>query len=103
MQIQIKQTEIIAAIKGYISNQGISLKGKDVTITFTAGRKETGLTADISIDDARQDISKFYVEKEAIPEGLIKREVVESPVPMTETTQAEESATEAPKAPSLFS
>ena len=52
MQIQLKQTEIIAALKQYITGQGISLNGKSVDISFTAGRKEAGITADISIEDA---------------------------------------------------
>ena len=52
MQIQLKQTEIIAALKQYISGQGINLVGKEVTISFTAGRKEAGVTADLVIDDA---------------------------------------------------
>lgn len=51
MQIQLKQTEIIAALKQYIAAQGISLSGKTVDISFTAGRKEAGITADISIED----------------------------------------------------
>jgi hypothetical protein len=51
MQIQLKQSEIIAALKQYINSQGISLAGKEVSISFTAGRKEAGITADISIDD----------------------------------------------------
>lgn len=59
MQIQLKQTEIIAALKQYIVNQGISLNGKAVDISFTAGRKEAGITADISIEDAGQPIPGF--------------------------------------------
>lgn len=51
MQIQLKQTEIIAALKQYISAQGINLAGKEVSISFTAGRKESGIIADLSIDD----------------------------------------------------
>jgi hypothetical protein len=52
MQIQLKQTEIIAALKQYITAQGINLAGKDVSISFTAGRKESGITADLVIEDA---------------------------------------------------
>ena len=52
MQIQLKQTEIIAALKQYITSQGINLVGKEVTISFTAGRKESGVTADLVIEDA---------------------------------------------------
>lgn len=52
MQIQLKQTEIITALKQYIHNQGINLTGKEVTITFTAGRKESGVSADLTIEEA---------------------------------------------------
>lgn len=51
MQVQLKQTEIIAALKQFITSQGINLVGKDVSITFTAGRKEAGIIADVSIED----------------------------------------------------
>lgn len=54
MQIQLRQTEIIAALKQYIVMQGISLAGKAVEISFTAGRKESGISADISIDEGTQ-------------------------------------------------
>lgn len=52
MQIQLKQREIEQALKQYIIDQGISLRGKNITIGFTAGRKDGGLTADINIDEA---------------------------------------------------
>ena len=51
MQIQLKQTEIVIALKQYITQQGIDLTGKEVSITFTAGRKESGISADLAIDD----------------------------------------------------
>lgn len=51
MQIQLKQSEIIQALKLYISTQGINLNGKTVEVAFTAGRKETGLSADVQIED----------------------------------------------------
>ena len=52
MQISLKQPEIISALKQFVSSQGIALSGKTVEIKFTAGRGNTGLSADISIDDA---------------------------------------------------
>jgi hypothetical protein len=52
MQIQLKQAEIVTALKMYIVSQGIILAGKEVNISFTAGRKEAGVLADISIEDA---------------------------------------------------
>ena len=53
MQIQLKQHEIEAALRGYIHKQGIVLKGRTLEITFTSGRSGNGLTADISIEDAQ--------------------------------------------------
>jgi hypothetical protein len=49
LKIQIKQPEIMAGIKLYLASQGIDLTGKTVEIEFTAGRKESGLYADINI------------------------------------------------------
>lgn len=49
MQISLKQSEIIAAIRGYIQDQGINLEGKTVDVAFTAGRKGAGLSADVDI------------------------------------------------------
>ena len=52
MQIQLKQKEIEAALRGYILKMGIRLQGRTLDITFVAGRKENGLTADLVIEDA---------------------------------------------------
>lgn len=52
MQIQLKQREIEAALKMFISQQGISLVGKAVAIEFTSGRKDNGLSAELTIEDA---------------------------------------------------
>ena len=52
MIINLKQTEIEQALRAYVASQGISLHGKDLTISFTAGRRESGISAEISIDDA---------------------------------------------------
>lgn len=52
MQVHLKQSEIVTALKQYISGEGISLQGKTVDMVFTAGRKESGISVEISIDDA---------------------------------------------------
>ena len=51
MQIQLKQSEIEAAIKGYLSRMGIPIAGRKISISFVAGRQERGLSADMSIED----------------------------------------------------
>lgn len=105
MQIQLKQTEIIAALKQYISGQGISLAGKTVSISFTAGRKESGIIADLSIEELA--IPGF---SDADTEGAaaLALYVVQSTAAVEETkaeTKAQDAApAEAPKTPSgLFS
>lgn len=92
MQIQLKQTEIIAALKQYIIGQGISLNGKAVDISFTAGRKESGITADISIEDAGQIIPGFDDAQDAQPEAVKPVLTVVVPAPAPETKAAEEEA-----------
>lgn len=50
MLIQLKQKEIEKALAMYIEAQGISLVNKTVYVTFTAGRRDAGLTADVEIE-----------------------------------------------------
>lgn len=51
MNVIIKQKEIEAGIKLYLLQQGIQLNGKTTEISFTAGRKDSGLSAEIEIND----------------------------------------------------
>lgn len=51
MQVQLKQSEIEAALKGYIAQQGINLTNKSITCTFTAGRKDSGISVELEIED----------------------------------------------------
>ena len=65
MQIQLRQSEIVEALKQYIARQGINLKGKTVDISFTAGRKDAGLSADISIEDPGQQLPDLTGDDDA--------------------------------------
>ena len=56
MKIQLTQTNIVAGIKMYLQSQGIKLQGRDIQVLFTAGRKQSGLIADVDIED-NSDIS----------------------------------------------
>lgn len=51
MDIQLKEREITEAIKNYVALQGININGKTITVSYTAGRKESGISAEISIED----------------------------------------------------
>lgn len=103
MQIQLKQAEIITALKGYISSQGINLNGKSVDITFTAGRKEGGLTADLVIEDA---FTEEPVAAPAAATAVFVPQVVKTfapeQSPETVTAEADPEPAEA-KPTSLFS
>lgn len=66
MQVILKQTEIESAIKQYISNQGINLQGKSIEVAFTAGRKESGISAEIAIEDA-DDFPVFHNPETKVP------------------------------------
>ena len=66
MQIQLKQSEIISAIKQYVGAQGINLSGKTVDISFTAGRKEGGLTADVVIEESVPQALDFSAANDAL-------------------------------------
>ena len=102
MLIQLKQNEIEAALRMFISSQGINLTGRKVDIFFTAGRGNNGLTADLDIQEVAN-----AVDMGCNPVYSVKEEEVMIPqVPAQEdpVVQAEEEVLqeeEKPK-PSLF-
>lgn len=110
MKVKIQQNEIITALKQYISSQGINLQGKAVAIDFTAGRKEGGLTADISIEEL--GIPDFFEAPEHQAPALTvvpaptpapaQEAPQESPAPAYEMTAEEEVASVSVKTTSLF-
>lgn len=102
MQINLKQAEIVQALRAYVVAQGISLTGKDVEISFTAGRRESGISADITIEDAvipgytnavseeAQGVSAHVVTLAAVPTAPAVVEAVDA------NTEAKEVQAEAP-------
>ena len=110
MQIQLKQNEIVAALKQYITKQGIDLSSKLVEIRFTAGRKESGISADVEIEELG-DIPGYTDADE--PEDVQAKksadvyQIKAVPLPVIEAKVEEavaEPSEEAPKppTPSLF-
>lgn len=61
MELNLKQTEIEAALRQYVSNQGFDLAGRAVTINFTSGRTPAGLSALIDIGDVTEVPQKTSV------------------------------------------
>lgn len=78
MQIQFKQNEIEAAIRGYIVKQGISLKEREVSIVFTAGRGGNGLSAEATIEEfvmPEEEPQVIEPMVPVIPSGPINRTI----------------------------
>ncbi len=74
MKIALNQSEVVAAIRGYVAAQGIDMAGKQLDVTFTSGRKGNGLTADLDI----------YTQAEAsavVTEDVVVDDVPEVPAP----------------------
>ena len=100
MQINLKQAEIITALKQYITNQGISLVGKTVDISFTAGRKEAGLSADIAIEDS--GLPEFVSsETTEASSNVAVLKVVHTDTVADEEITVEESVAEVPAEPAV--
>lgn len=52
MRIQLKQPEIEEAIGIFLSEQGIDVYSKIVTMEFTAGRKNKGISVEVLVEEA---------------------------------------------------
>lgn len=116
MQVILKQRDIEQALKQYIAGQGINIKGKTVNIAFTAGRKETGISAELDIDDtsgyipAAEELTEAVpgVQEDAVPEETNEPVTQEVESPFGDAGDAAEPAEEvvaestAPTSTSLF-
>jgi hypothetical protein len=106
MQIQLKQAEIISALKQYITLQGIDLAGKDVTVSFIAGRKESGISAEIDIEENALpdflDLDDIDTAAPA-PKTAVLSVVVTAPAVEPAETQEKVQTDEPVKTTSLFS
>ena len=94
MQISLRQVEIEKAIVDYIADQGITIGNKEITVAFTAGRGDAGISASINIEPLG---SKFISEVE-------KTASQDIPVPTPEPVLGEaEAQSKLVKAGGLFS
>lgn len=63
MKIQLEENEITLAVKAHLTEQGINLAGKTVTIEYRAGRGDNGTTAEVNIDSS--PLPDFFAADEA--------------------------------------
>jgi hypothetical protein len=100
MQIQLRQPEIVEAIQQYIVRQGLNLSNKTITVSFTAGRGGSGVSADIAIEDSGIPAFQEEMNLELKPPAL---SVVAPAIPTPEPTpDAEEDPSPTPPPKSLF-
>ena len=99
MQIHLKQPDIEAAIKLYIAKQGINLVDKTTELVFTAGRKNSGISVEISIEDHPTVASSTVV---SIPTVVEVQPIVEPPKTPTVIVGVPVEGTPIVKPPSLF-
>lgn len=80
MLIQLRQSEIEIALREYIVNQGISLTGRQVDISFTSGRKDNGISAELDIVELNQTAK--------VTHGFEPTEVVKDSCPVKDPEEA---------------
>ena len=111
MQIILKQSDIEKSLKDYITTQGICTKSKTVQIVFTAGRRGTGITAELTIKDSAEVVLSPKQEVISLKDtlrldgcGRVVGFASETPTEKVETTSANDPEPEvAPvKTTSLF-
>ena len=92
MIINLKQPEIEQALRAYVAAQGISLVGKDLSIAFTAGRRESGISAEISIEISIDAVEiPGYTNDLGAPESASKAATLSiAPAVVTETPVPQE-------------
>lgn len=96
MKIQLSQTNIVEGIKMYLQSQGIKMQGRDIQVLFTAGRKQSGLIADVDIEDNSDicaPITDVHHMDEALnpyPAGKIQRSLGNTDELQSEPTIVEE-------------
>lgn len=85
MKIALNQSEVVAAIRGYVAAQGIDMYGKQLDVTFTSGRKGNGLTADLDIYTADEPFA--VVTEDVVVDDAPEVPVTEAPVAVAPTEE----------------
>lgn len=85
MKIALNQSEVVAAIRGYVAAQGIDMAGKQLDVTFTSGRKGNGLTADLDI--YTQAEASAVVAEDIVVDDVVEVSAPEAPVAVAPTEE----------------
>lgn len=66
MQILLNQREIETALVEYIGSQGITISGKHIEVTLTAGRAPNGMSATVDISEVKVEVG----DKKELASGI---------------------------------
>lgn len=81
MKINLRQADIEQALKMYLTSQGIVLQDRTFEVTFRAGRKGSGLSADVNIGTAEVKLLSEPEEAPAVAEAKpVEATVTPAPV-----------------------
>jgi hypothetical protein len=100
MRIQLVQGEIEEALADFIVKQGINLAGKDLQISFTNGRGNNGVTADLDIEpsqEGRPNRSTVLHAVESTPAPVVTETKPEPKVEVVHTDKAAPVVEDEPK------
>ncbi len=94
MLIKLKQSEIEEALRDFIVKQGFNLDRKTVDISFTAGRGDSGMTADLDIHDAASGTAQCspVYETQASATGSVGGVEEATPAPQLHVVEASTAA-----------
>lgn len=82
MIIILKQEDITKAIRQSLEKQGISLRNKEMKITFTNGRGDKGISAELNIQDV--EIPGYTLDE---PDTAVVTVETAGTAPMAATTE----------------
>jgi hypothetical protein len=103
MLINLKQAEIIEALKAYVATQGISLAGKKVIITINSGRKShPGFSADVLIEEQSMPVFTGIGDEAVITTTATITPLIQPAAP-DKSPESDTPEAPSPKASSLFS
>lgn len=91
MQVSLVHAEVQAAVVALLVKRGVLVEGQDIAVSFSMGRKNTGLTATVSIDDPEVKLLPAAKDAEA-PEPDAPSEVatpVASSIPASAYAEAQ--------------
>lgn len=81
MRIQLKQSEIVAAICQYLAHEGINLANKQVEVSFTASRSQGETLADVDIEPmADRPVEPVPVHRVTLEPLPVAEETTDTPV-----------------------